>query len=182
MKIMTKIIHVLAPAVTAAVIGAASGEDQPRAAAAAAAPVAASGDRAQDAGLVGHWKLQGDCRDHSGKNNHGVNHGVALETGTFDGVGAYIEVPSRPSLKFGTGDFAISARIHTEREPNDVLGDVLDLYDPDLRRGITLSLKSSAGGYQSQGTDQHVCFGIDNARTSEWKDCGRPSRTSNYVA
>src|SRR5579859_4231113 len=59
-----------------------------------AAPVAASNERELQAGLVAHWKLQGDCRDYSGHGNHGVNHGVGLENGTFDGVGAYIEVPA----------------------------------------------------------------------------------------
>lgn len=150
-----------------------------------ASPAAALAESKQldlDAGLVGHWKLAGDCRDSSGQDNHGVNHGVDLATGTFDGRGAYIEVPDSPALHFGTGDFAISARVHTEEEVNDVLGDVLEKYDPDSRRGITLWLKSSAGGYQSQGTDQHVCFGIDNARTSDWTDHGRPSLTSNYVS
>src|SRR5688572_20385754 len=94
-----------------------------------------------DAALVGHWKLQGDCRDYSGQKNHGVNHRVDLENGLFDGTGAYIEVPSHPSLQLGTGDFAICARIHTEGEVNDILGDVLEKYDPKLRRGITLWLK-----------------------------------------
>ena len=31
---------------------------------------------AADDGLVGHWKLTGDCQDSSGRGNHGVNHGV----------------------------------------------------------------------------------------------------------
>jgi len=143
---------------------------------------AACGESKLDSGLVGYWKLQGDCRDHSGQGNHGVNHGVNLETGLFDGTGAYIEVPSAPSLNLSSGDFAICVRIHTDAELNDILGDVLDKYDPKLRRGITLWLKSSAGGYQSQGTDRHVCFGIDNARISDWLDCGRPNPTSNYVS
>ena len=42
--------------------------------------------------LVGYWKLQGDCRDSSGRNNHGVIHGVDLQTGRFDGRSAYVEV------------------------------------------------------------------------------------------
>lgn len=145
----------------------------------AAAPAAADG---REPGLIGHWKLRGDCRDWSGNGNHGVNHGVSLDEGTFDGIGAYIEVPSHPSLKLGTRDFTICARVHTAEEVNDILGDVLDLYDAELRRGITLSLQSSAGGYQSQGTDRHLFFGIDNARVSDWKDCGRPNPTSNYVS
>src|SRR5436190_22754978 len=35
-------------------------------------------------GLIGYWKLKGDCRDHSGRGNHGVNHGVNLDSGAFD--------------------------------------------------------------------------------------------------
>ena len=133
-------------------------------------------------GLVGYWKLRGDCRDYSSRGNHGVNHGVNLDSGAFDGIGAYIEVPSSASLKLGTGDFSLCAWIHTEKELDDVVGDVLDLYDPALRRGITLSINSSGGGYQGQGNDRHVCFGIDNAHVTGWEDCGRPSRTSAYVS
>lgn len=173
----TKSIAVVLAFVGAAFVSAAAGGDARQ-----GTPAAASNQSAGDSGLVGHWKLQGDCRDWSGQGNHGVNHGVKLEDGTFDGIGAYIEVPSHPSLQLGTRDFAICARIHTRQELDDILGDVLDMYDPALRRGFTLSLKASAGGYQSQGTDRHVFFGIDNARISDWKDCGRPSRTSNYVA
>jgi hypothetical protein len=132
-------------------------------------------------GLVGHWKLQGDCRDYSGHENHGVNHGVELESGTFDGAGAYVEVPNSDSLRLGKDDFAICAWIYTDKELDDIVGDVVDMYDPALRRGITLSINSSAGGYQSQGTDRHVHFGIDNAHSTDWQDCGRPNATSNYV-
>ena len=64
---------------------------------------------------------------------------------------------------------------------DDVVGDVVDLYDPAARRGVTLSINSSAGGYQSQGDDRHVHFGIDAAQEVEWIDCGRPNPTSNYV-
>ena len=56
------------------------------------------------------------------------------------------------------------------------------MYDPALRRGITLSINSSAGGYQSQGTDRHVHFGIDNAHRLDWQDCGHPNPSSNYVS
>lgn len=132
-------------------------------------------------GLVGHWKLQGDCRDHSGHGNDGVNHGVKLDDGSFDGKSAYIEVPSNGSLKLGTGDFSICAKIYTPQELGDIVGDVIDMYDPETRRGITLSINSSAGGYQSQSTDRHVHFGIDNGKLSEWQDCGRPNPESNYV-
>jgi Concanavalin A-like lectin/glucanases superfamily len=133
-------------------------------------------------GLVGYWTLQGDCRDHSGNGNHGVNHGVKLDSGAFDGIGAFVEVPSSASLRLGTSDFSLCAWIYTEKELDDVVGDVLDLYDPSLRRGITLSVSSSGSGYQGQGSDRLVCFGIDNARVSDWQDCGRPGPTSRYIS
>ena len=88
-------------------------------------------------GLVGYWKLQGDCRDHSGHEHHGTNHGVDLQTGSFDGRSAHIEVPARDSLQLGRGDFTISAWIHTDKIVDDAWGDVLNWYDPDLRKGVT---------------------------------------------
>ena len=136
----------------------------------------------QDPSLAGYWKLLGDCQDYSGNNNHGINHGVDLKTGLFDGRSAYIEVPSGASLKLGKENFSLSAWIFTEKEINDIVGDIMEMYDPSLRRGFTLSVNSSAGGYQSPGTDRHVFFGIDNGHKEQWEDCGRPSATSNYVS
>jgi Concanavalin A-like lectin/glucanases superfamily len=137
---------------------------------------------AAEPGLIGHWKLRGDCRDYSGHDNHGINHGVDLEHGAFDGTKAYIEVPASDSLILGKADFAICAWVDTEKELDDIVGDVIDLYDPALRRGITLTINSSSGGYQSQGTDRHIHFGIDNARNPDWQDCGHPNPESNYVS
>jgi hypothetical protein len=133
-------------------------------------------------GLIGYWKLQGDCRDYSQQGNHGKNYGVDLKTGAFDGRSAYIEVPWNDSLRLGKGDFTLSAWVHTEKIVDDTLGDVVSLYDPKRRNGVTLNLKSSSGGYQSSGDDRHVYFGIDNDRLAPWQDCGRPSATSNYIA
>ncbi|MEY4180197.1 MAG: hypothetical protein RLY70_3771, partial [Planctomycetota bacterium] len=114
---------------------------------------------AEEAGLVGYWPLRGDCRDHSGNGNHGINHGVDLETGRFNGRGAHIEIPARESLRLGTGDFTIVASIYTDEVVNDTLGDVVSFYDASRRRGVTLNLKASSGGYQSSGDDRHVYFG-----------------------
>ncbi len=145
---------------------------------AAAAPLLA----AEATGLVGYWPLSGDVKDHSGRGNHGINHGVDLSSGHFDGCGAYIEVPDSPSLDFKDGEFSASLWVHTKKDVDDVIGDVLSKYDATVRRGFNLSIQSSAGGYNSQGSDKHVVFGIDNARTTEWETCGRPSPTSNYVS
>jgi len=133
-------------------------------------------------GLVGHWKLPGDSLDYSGQRNNAVNHGVNLDSAEFNGNSAYLEVPNSSSLRLGLSDFALCAWIWTAQDFDDVVGDVIDMYDPAARRGITLCINSSAGGYQSQGSDRHVYFGIDNGQLSEWEDCGRPSPTSNYVS
>jgi hypothetical protein len=65
---------------------------------------------------------------------------------------------------------------------DDVIGDVISKYDPVLRKGFSLTIKSSSGVYNSQGDDCQIHFGIDNAKISDWQDCGRPSPTSNYVS
>lgn len=76
-------------------------------------------------GLVGYWKLKGDCRDYSGKGNHGTNHGVNLGTGEFNGRNSYIEVANSESLSFGSGDFSICAVVCIEKDMDDVIGDIL---------------------------------------------------------
>ena len=133
-------------------------------------------------GLIGHWPLRGDCRDHSGNGLHGINHGVKLEDGTFDGRSAFIEIPAHRTLQLGSRDFSFAAWVHTEKEIDDVFGDVVSQYDAATRRGVNLTLKSTAGGYSSHGDDRHVYFSIDNAQEPAWEDCGRPSATSNYVS
>jgi hypothetical protein len=100
----------------------------------------------------------------------------------FDGISAYVEIPSHRILRLGTGDFTVCAWVHTQQDLDDVVGDVVDLYDPNLRRGVTLNIYSSGSGYQGPGNDRHVFFGIDNARASNWVDCGRPSPTSRYIS
>lgn len=135
-----------------------------------------------DDSLVGQWPLQGDCRDHSGHGNHAVNHGVNLRHGSFNGSSAYLEVPAAEALRLGRGDFTFAAWIHTQDEPDDLVGSVAEQYDPDRRRGFTLTLGASSGGYQGPGSDRQVHFGIDNAHAGEWQDCGRPNPSSNYVS
>jgi penicillin amidase len=137
---------------------------------------------AAELGLLGHWPLRGDCQDHSGNELHAVNRGVKLEDGTFDGRGAYLEIPPSRKLQLGASDFSYSVWVHTDKNVDDVIGDVVSQYDAATRRGVNLTLKSTAGGYSSQGDDRHVYFSIDNAQEPKWEDCGRPSATSNYVS
>src|SRR5262245_4889586 len=126
---------------------------------------------ASERGLVGWWKLEGDCKDHSGRGHHGKNHHVDLETGEFNGRDAYIEVPDAQALRLGGGEFTISAWVFTRKETDDVLGDVVSKYDPVRRKGLNLTLGASAAGYNSTGNARHVQFGIDDGRPGQWADC-----------
>jgi hypothetical protein len=133
-------------------------------------------------GLIGYWPLRGDCEDHSGHGHHGINHGVDLATGSFAGRDRCIEIPGRSGLQLGSGDFTLSAWIHTEPQLDTAVGDLLTQYDPARRRGFTLSIQASSGGYCGQGDDRHVLFGTDNGQGVEWEECGRPNPRSNYVS
>jgi hypothetical protein len=126
-------------------------------------------------GLIGDWRLRGDARDSSGMGHHGENRGVSFtgQGAKFDGQAAHIEVPDRPALRLGTGDFTISARICTVRDLDDVAGDIASKYDPSTRRGFTFGVKTNAVTF-SQSNDRQLQFGIDSGRAAEWQDCGRP--------
>lgn len=118
----------------------------------------------QQLDLVGHWKLAGDCRDDSGRGNHGLNHGAELtiaDGARFDGIDDFIEVPAADVLNLGKQDFSIAVWVHTEAELSDVLGDILRQYDRATRTGVTLSLLNYAGVTSSQSNYRNLSFGID---------------------
>jgi len=138
-----------------------------------------------DEGLIGYWKLAGDCQDYSGQDNHGICHGVLLDAagpdGTrgqaalFNGRDSYIEVPHSPSFDFGTDDLSISLWIKTRDSLDDVIGDILSKFDPERRRGINFTVMHHAGCTSSQSNYRHLLFGIDDGRIEQdWTDCGRP--------
>lgn len=134
---------------------------------------------AHDHGLVGFWKLAGDCQDYSGFGNHGINHGaefIALDidgrsatVASFDGNDSYIEVPNSNSLSLGTSCFTISAWINCS-SATDIIGDVLSKYDPALRKGFNFSIIDNQ--YRHQSNRRNVFFGIDDAIVEQWVDCG----------
>ena len=96
-------------------------------------------------GLIGHWPFNGDCRDHSGNEGHGQNHGVSFtpDGAAFDGKASQIEI--RPSIRPGPGDFSISLHAHTDERLDDVLGDLLSQYDPATRTGFNFNIQNFAG-------------------------------------
>ncbi|OHB83035.1 MAG: hypothetical protein A2V98_12575 [Planctomycetes bacterium RBG_16_64_12] len=131
-----------------------------------------------ETGLIGHWKLAGDCRDSSPQENHGINHGVDLDDpdgARFDGIADYVEVPDSQSLRLATSDFSVAVWVYTESELDDVLGDILSKYDPETRTGFNLSLMNYAGVTSAQSNWRNLLFGIDAGKIdSQWTDCGRP--------
>lgn len=127
--------------------------------------------------LAGDWRLNGNAQDQSPFQNHGVNHGVALQAGqpaTFDGGTAYIEVPDSKSLSLGTEDFSISMTVNTSADLGDVIGTLCSKYDRKSRRGFQLSIKNNAGVTSSQSNWHHLQFGIDNGKIdTQWTDHGQ---------
>ena len=96
--------------------------------------------------------------------------------------GAHMEVPDRPSLRFGTGEFSASLWLNVDLDPNDQPGGILSKYDPAARRGFLLSLATNRVN-TAQANLRNFHFGIDNARAeAEWQDCGRPGKAALVFA
>lgn len=150
----------------------------------------AHGARGEDSGLIGRWKLSGDAKDSSGQGHDAINHGADLTApgpdgkangaARFDGTGAFLEVPATESLKLGKGDFTITLRAHTDRELDDVVGDLVSKFDPAARRGFNWCIKDGYGCVGSQANFRNIQFGIDNGTEPKWTDCGKPGN-SIYV-
>lgn len=149
-------------------------------------------DSPREADLIGHWKLAGDARDSSGNGLHGVNRGVDLDAAApkgikgkaarFDGRKSYIEVPLNKRLLLGKGDFTFSIWAHTADRLDDVLGDILSMYDPVRRRGVIWCIKNHAGAPTSQANYRQLQFGIDAGTVPKWQDRGRPGKSVYTMA
>ncbi|MDZ4401440.1 LamG domain-containing protein [Prosthecobacter sp.] len=130
-------------------------------------------------GLVGRWRLTADARDSSSAGNHGSDQAVLYSTegAVFDGRASRIEVPDGQSLHFGIKDFTLALWVHTEKDIDDTLGDLIGKYDPATRKGFTLSIRHNAGVTGSQANYRNVHFGIDDGKQdAKWKDEGRPGK------
>ena len=139
-----------------------------------------------EAGLVGHWILDGDCDDHSGNGNHGrLEGGIAYTAplplgggpgaASYDGRSGRITVPLSDTLALGTGDFSLAAWVNSKRITTGVPGDILSQYCPATRRGFNFGIQSAAGVGSSQTNWRNVFFGIDNGKLeTAWTNHGRP--------
>ena len=138
-----------------------------------------------DRGLAAHWPLAGDAQDRSGHGHHAAIRGnvdFTAEASTsrpprgaaFNGRDAYLEIQSVDSWRLGKGDFSLTTWVHTEGSTSDVPGDLISQYDPVLRRGVHLTIKTNAGVASSQANYRQLQFGVDDNQTNKWADCGRP--------
>ena len=141
-------------------------------------------------GLVGHWRLQGDCRDSSGGENHGIGRNVTFGPGpngsipqaaVFDGRASLIEVPDAELLRLGKRDFSFAVWVKPESPMQGIFGDIVSKYDPQRRRGINFHIAGSSPGYNSMGDTRHVHFGIDDGYLGSWEDCGKPWADNSLV-
>ena len=135
-----------------------------------------------NSGLLGYWKLKNDCLDYSGRENHGIGHGVRFDEkesfAVFDGKQSHIEVPDDSSLQLGSTGFSVSVWIDTKRELDDLIGDILCKYDPEKRTGFSLGVLNHSGAVQNQSNYRNLHFGLDNSIVEpNWTDCGRPGNS-----
>lgn len=84
-------------------------------------------------------------------------------------------VPAGQAPQLGKGDFSLAVWMKCDADDR-LPGDLVCQYDPKARRGFHLTLKSNPGVTSSQANWRHLQFGIDDNRTSEWTDCGRPGK------
>jgi len=129
------------------------------------------------AGLVGHWKFDGNANDSSGNNNHGTLVGdpqwVAGHIGSgaldFDGRYDYVDLGDPTSLQI-TGNITMAAWIKTDAPEDD--------YDIILAKGYTtspngeISLRVRDNNYETDSWDASgnhwVTVGGAGADIGQW--------------
>ncbi len=88
-----------------------------------------------------------------------------------------VEIPAAAAPQLGNADFSLTTWLQVPATADRPAGDLLSCYDPQTHRGFHLTLKSNPGVTSNQPNDRHLQFGIDDDRSSEWRDCGRPGNS-----
>src|SRR5205823_6634775 len=92
----------------------------------------------------------------------------------FDGRSAYFSVAT--ALPLGKEDFSIAVWVYTEKDLDDMPGDIACRYDPARRKGFNLSLVT-ANTTTNHANHRNLYFGIDDGGEGKaWVDCGRPGK------
>ncbi|SHN14629.1 Concanavalin A-like lectin/glucanases superfamily protein [Cyclobacterium lianum] len=138
-------------------------------------------------GLLGHWKLAGDVRDHSGANRHATIHGeinfdASGPTGRestavdFSSVNTWLEIPLDQSPRLGKKDFTIAGWIDLSDTDRESPADIMSQYDSLSKTGFHLSTKTQAVTTSLANYCQ-LHFGINADISSDWIDLGSPDST-----
>ncbi|MBX3419992.1 MAG: LamG domain-containing protein [Pirellulaceae bacterium] len=129
--------------------------------------------RAQQSTLSHVAGEQGDptSSGFSGKNSLSLNHGLISHWPVVCGNQAIAE---GQTPRFGRGDFSISLWFNSDPDRSGQSADLISQYDPKLRRGFHLTLKSNSGATSNQANWRHLQFGLDDNRLSSFVNCGRP--------
>ena len=137
-------------------------------------------------GLAGRWVFKTDASNSCGRHIKARSKAVVfgekgpgekMPAARFDGNSSVIEIEACPELRTGKNGFTLSAWIHaaSSTEGGDVAGDILSSFDPGTRRGFNLSVVTNGSVTSTtQANYRHIHFGIDQGRSSNFEDCGRP--------
>lgn len=140
---------------------------------------------AEPAKLIAHWPLQVDAHDVVGT-MHGESTNVKFssegeEGGYFNGHDSLITIPDSSLLHLGERDFSLAVRVKCQSPMSNVLGDLINKFDPRQRRGWNFHIAGSAPGYDAMSDARHVHFGIDDGYLSEWEDHGKPWPSNSHI-
>src|SRR4051812_12584272 len=115
-----------------------------------------------DDGLIGYWKLQGECRDYSSAKNDGRARNVDLSTSSFNGRDSSVDVDGAKSAQIGDGDFSITLDVNSVRDVRGAFGSLVSKFDSKRRRGFDLALCSNSSGYNGQSDVRQLVWGLDD--------------------
>ena len=132
--------------------------------------------------LAAHWPLRSNAQDLVNPNRLPVRTaGVDLETyktsAAIFGPGAGLATSATDAPQIGKHDFSLAMWVRCDEPSGSLPGDLISQYDVVKKRGFHLTLKSAPGSTTNQANWRHLQFGIDDDRSSSWRDCGRPGNT-----
>ncbi len=99
----------------------------------------------------------------------------------FDGRTSSIQIPDCPAIALGRRDFTISLWLHSDGT-RDLVGGLLQKFDPVPRTGFQLSVVTQAGVVSNQSNFRQLHVGMDNGTDARWTDCGRPGQAHKVAA
>ncbi len=132
--------------------------------------------------LIAHWPLREDARDVVGA-AHGLPENLTFDGGAaiFNGRNSRIRIEPTDALNLGTKDFSLALRIRCQTPMTSTLGDLVNKFDSQARRGFNLHVAGSSPAYNAMSDTRHVHFGIDDGYLSAWEDQGKPWPSNSLI-